>query len=507
MAATSPEDTLQASLLTRIGICLGPLIFFLIWAAPTPAVLSVESQRVAAITALMAIWWISEAVPIPVTSLLPIVLFPALRVMPVQTAAAPYANHLIYLFLGGFMIAIAMQQWNLHRRIALLIIKYVGFSPGRLVLGFMIATAALSAFVSNTATAVMMMPIGLAIISQATEEIATLQLDAPPPAVDAFAKNLMLGIAYAASIGGMATIIGTPPNTVLASYLQGTYGYELSFGKWLMVGLPLAVVFVPLAWLWLTRIANPMKGLDLPSSDEIILAEFDKLGPMSRGERATLIVFATTAVCWIARGIVDDFFPQIDMIKDSSIAIAGAVVLFLIPTDWKRGEFVLNWESASKLPWGVLILFGGGLSLAEGFKTSGLTAWTVDQAASIQGISIIALIVVIALVVNFLTELTSNTATTTLLMPVLAGVAIGMGENPLLLLAPAALSASCAFMLPVATPPNAIVFGSGKVAIPDMMKSGFALNLMGVFLVSVVTYLVLIPVFGIVLGQMPEWMP
>ncbi|WP_269541912.1 SLC13 family permease [Cerasicoccus fimbriatus] len=504
------DTTDSASLRRRLGLIAGPLAFFILLLIPTPEGMSADGQKVAAIAALMAIWWVTEAIPIPATSLLPIALFPTLKIMSAADATAPFANHLIFLFMGGFMIAIAMQRWNLHRRIALLIIKLIGFSPSRLVLGFMVATAVLSAFVSNTATAVMMMPIGVAIISQATEEIAALKIDVPEKAMNAFGINLMLGIAYAASIGGIATIIGTPPNTVLANYLQSTYGYEITFGKWLMVGGPLVIIFIPLTWLWLTKVANSMKGLELPNSDGIIKDELAKLGGLSKGERYTLIVFVLTAVAWIVRGFLNDLLPpeiyeHISFVSDSTIAMAGAIALFCIPVDLKKCEFVLTWEAAAKLPWGVLVLFGGGLSLAAGFKESGLSAWTIDQVSFLQGMPVIVLIFGLCLLVTFLTELTSNTATTNLLMPVLGGVAIGLGESPLLLLAPAAISASCAFMLPVATPPNAIVFGSGRLTIPDMMKSGFALNVMGVFLVTTLVYFILVPVFGIVIGELPEW--
>ncbi|WP_309383367.1 SLC13 family permease [Cerasicoccus frondis] len=511
--ANSPTPTEQSetpdeqshSLRHGIGLILGPVVFLTILLVPTPDGMSVEGQRVAAVAALMAIWWISEAIPIPITSLLPIVLFPKLRVMSSQESTAPYADHLIYLFMGGFVIALAMQRWNLHRRIALVIIHVIGFSPSRLVLGFMVATAVLSAFVSNTATAVMMMPIGMAIISQATDEISALKLDVPQKSIDAFGTNLMLGIAYAASIGGIATIIGTPPNTVLASYLSNTYNYEISFMKWMAVGVPLVLIFIPLSWIWLTRFAYPMKGLALPNSDDIINEEIKLLGPMSKGERYTLIIFLITAVCWIMRSWVAKWFPITDMVKDSTIAIAGAIALFLIPVDFKRRIFVMNWEWAVKLPWSVLVLFGGGLALAEGFKVSGLTAWTVDQVSFLEQMPILIIILGLAALVTFLTEMTSNTATTTLLMPVLAGVAIGLGQSPLLLLAPAAMSASCAFMLPVATPPNAIVFGSGKVTIPEMVKGGFALNVMGIFIITALVYLILVPVFGVVLNELPSW--
>ncbi|GHB92435.1 SLC13 family permease [Cerasicoccus arenae] len=503
--SASSSTTESAGLRQRIGLILGPALFLLILLIPTPGGMSVDGQRVAAVAVLMAVWWISEAIPIPATSLLPIVLFPALRVLSAPQTTANYAYHLIFLFMGGFMIALAMQRWNLHRRIALFIIRYIGFSPGRLVLGFMVATGALSAFVSNTATAVMMMPIALAIITQAKDEIDSMHLNVPVKALDAFGVNMMLGIAYAASIGGIATLIGTPPNTVLAAYLANTYHYEISFVKWMIVGVPLAVIFIPLTWLWLTRIANPMKGLELPNSDGIIRDELSKLGPMGKGERWTLIIFLSTALAWITRAWVVNWFPVLNMINDASIAMAGAIALFLIPTNFGKREFVLNWEWANKLPWGVLVLFGGGLALAQGFDVSGLAAWTVDQLQFLSSMPIIIIILGLTALVTFLTEMTSNTATTTLLMPVLAGLAIGMGQSPLLLLAPAAISASCAFMLPVATPPNAIVFGSGKVTIPEMVRSGFALNVMGIFLVTLLTYLILIPVFGIVLGELPEW--
>lgn len=495
----------KAGLRQRIGLWAGPLAFFVILLLPTPCSMEPEAKRVAAMAVLMAIWWMTEAVPIPATSLLPIVLFPLLGIMPTGDATAPYASHLIFLFMGGFIIALAMQRWNLHRRIALHIIQIVGFSPGRLVFGFMLATAVLSAFVSNTATAVMMMPIGLAVIHQAKAELEHAgKLDASN-SLDALGVNLMLGIAYASSIGGVATLIGTPPNTVLAGYLSTTYGYEITFARWLMVGLPLVIVFLPISWWWLTRIANPMPKLTLPGSEKIIEKELKEMGSMSKGERWTAIVFGLTAFGWIVRPYIPGIFIDASMIKDATIAMLGALLLFIIPVNLKKHEFVMNWEWAAKLPWGVLVLFGGGLSLAKGFQTSGLVKWIVDQIEFLSGMPIIALIFGITIMVIFLTELTSNTATASMLMPVLAGIAIGLGESPLLLLAPAALSASFAFMLPVATPPNAIVFGSGCVTIPQMAKSGLGLNIIGIFLVTLVTYFLFIPAFGIVVGELPGW--
>lgn len=487
------------------GLILAPLGFILILLAPTPEGMSIEAQRVAAAAFTMAVFWICETIPIPITSLLPIVLFPALGIMPTSQATAPYGSHLIFLFMGGFIIALSMQRWNLHRRLALHVIQLIGFSPARLVLGFMLATALLSAFVSNTATTVMMLPIGLAVITQAASALKEQQAEASDQALKAFGVNLMLGIAYAASIGGLATLIGTPPNTVLAGYLSKTYGYEITFANWLMVGVPMVALFLPICWLWLTKISNPMTGLEIPGSDQLLKQQLSEMGRMNKGEKWTLIVFCATATGWLFRPQIAVLFPDPSMLKDSSIAIAGAVCLFLIPINLRKHEFVMNWEWASKLPWGVLLLFGGGFALAEGFAASGLASWIVSQVGLLSNFPILALIVCIALLVTFLTELTSNTATATILMPVLAGVAIGLGQSPLLLIAPAALSASCAFMLPVATPPNAIVFGSGQVTIPQMIKAGFGLNIIGVFLITLITYIALIPAFEIVLNEIPMW--
>ncbi|MET3873575.1 SLC13 family permease [Puniceicoccus vermicola] len=487
----------------RVGLFVGPLVFIVVLFLPAPGGMSIEAWRMAAVASLMAIWWISEAIPIPVTSLLPIVLFPTLGILPTPATTLAYGNHLIFLFMGGFIIALAMQRWNLHRRIALHIIKVTGFSAGRLVLGFMLATAILSAFVSNTATAVMMMPIGIAVTMQVSADLTREGHDAKKS--EPLFLNLMLGIAYAASIGGMATLIGTPPNTVLASYLSKSFGYEITFAKWLAVGIPFTGVFLPLCWLWLTRIANPMAKLEVADAEKIVNDELQQMGKMSSGERWTAIVFALTGLAWIFRPTIAAIFPEPSFVKDSTIAIGGAVLLFLIPLNLRKRIFVMNWEWAAKLPWGVLILFGGGLALAEGFDASGLAVWVVDQVQILEGMPMIFIVIGVTTLVVFLTELTSNTATSAMLMPVLAGTAIGLGENPLLLLAPAALAASCAFMLPVATPPNAIVFGSGHVTIPQMARSGFGLNVIGLFLIPLVLYLLFIPIFGIVLGELPAW--
>ncbi len=492
----------------RVGLFLGPALFVLMLIIPTPTGMEPAAQKMAAIACLMATWWMSEAIPIPATSLLPLPLFPLLGIMHTKKAAAPYASHLIFLFMGGFIIALAMQRWNLHRRIAMTIVKVIGFSPGRLIFGFMVATAALSAFVSNTATTVMMMPIGLAIITHVVTEGNREGLDKKidfSPEKFAFGLNLMLGIAYAASIGGIATLIGTPPNTVLAAYLQKTYGYEISFAGWMKVGVPLVMVMLPLCWIWLTKIANPMKLKKVPGGKDHIEKELQEMGSLSAGERWTGLVFLLTALGWIFRKKLSFIFPDPTLITDATIAMAGGLILFLIPVDLKKNRFVMNWKWASKMPWGVLILFGGGLSMASGFKATKLANWIGSQVGLFEHAPVLILVIAVATLIIFLTELTSNTATSAMVMPVLAAVAIGLGQNPLLLVVPAAVAASCAFMLPVATPPNAIVFGSGYVTIPQMARSGFGLNIIGVIVTVAITYLLVIPVFGVEIGTLPEW--
>lgn len=506
-ADSAPTAADNGSRRRRIGLLLGPLLFG-VCLLPTPAGLTTEGQRMLAVALLMASWWMTEALPIPATSLLPLVLLPLLGIMPTAEAAAPYANQLIFLFMGGFIIALAMQRWNLHRRIALQVVRAIGFSPARLIFGFMLASACLSAFVSNTVTAVMMMPIGLAIIDHVAEagrkEGLARNTDFAPGHFH-FGTNLMLGIAYAATIGGVATLIGTPPNMVLACYLQTVYGFEITFARWMLVGVPLAAVLLPLTWLWLIKCAYPLRLPRLPGGREIILDELRRLGPMQPGERWTALVFALTAVAWIGRGWLTSLLPHFAMISDATIAMAGALLLFLIPVDLRRNRFVMDWQWAVRMPWGVLVLFGGGLSLAAGFESTGLSTWIGGQVALLQDAPLLVLVLAVTTLIIFLTELTSNTATAAMAMPVLAAVAIGLQQNPLLLLVPAALAASCAFMLPVATPPNAIVFGSGYVTIPQMVRSGFGLNLLSIVLITLLTYSLIVPLFDVVYHQLPQW--
>ncbi len=492
----------------RAGLVLGPLLFFTLLFIPAPFGMELVAKRMAAVVCLMAIWWMTEAIPIPATSLLPIILFPLLGIMHVKQATQPYSSDLIFLFMGGFIIALSMQRWNLHRRVAMNIVRVAGFSPGRLLFGFMLATAILSAFVSNTATTVMMMPIGLAIISHVISEGEREGLDTVidfSPEKFAFGINLMLGIAYGASIGGIATLIGTPPNTVLAAYLEKTYNYEITFLSWLKIGVPFVAIFLPLCWLWLTKLANPMKLKRVPGGRDLINKELAKMGKMSQGERWTGLVFILTATGWIFRQQLEFVFPDANLVNDAVIAMTGGLSLFLIPVDFKRNVFVMNWQWASKLPWGVLLLFGGGLAMAGGVKSTGLAAWIGGQVSLLEEAPVLILLIAVAFLTIFLTELTSNTATAATVIPILAAVAVGIGQNPLILVVPAALVSSCAFMLPAATPPNAIVFGSGYISIPQMVKSGIGLNIIGIILSVSITWLIVMPMFDVVLGIIPEW--
>ncbi len=502
------EEPHEYTMRQKIGLVIGPMLFFLLLFMPAPFGMEPVAKRMAGVVCLMAIWWMTEAIPIPATSLLPIILFPLLGIMHVKQAASPYASDLIFLFMGGFLIALSMQRWNLHRRVAMNIVRVAGFSPGRLIFGFMLATAVLSAFVSNTATTVMMMPIGLAIITHVIAEGKKEGLDNSidfAPEKFAFGINLMLGIAYGASIGGIATLIGTPPNTVLAAYLEKTYNFEISFLNWLKIGIPFVLVFLPLCWFWLTRLANPMKLKRVPGGRDLIDQELEAMGRMSPGERWTAAVFLLTAFGWIFRQKLGFLFLDEHLVNDAVIAMFGGLSLFLIPIDIKKNIFVMNWQWASKLPWGVLLLFGGGLAMAGGVKSTGLAAWIGGGVSLLEEAPIIVLLIAVAVLTIFLTELTSNTATAATVIPILAAVSIGIGQNPLILVVPAALVASCAFMLPAATPPNAIVFGSGYISIPQMVKSGVGLNLIGIVLAVTVTWFIVIPFFGVEIGIVPDW--
>lgn len=468
-----------------IGLVVGLAGFLVCLFVSPPGGMSAEAWAAAGMMWLMATWWSTEAIPIPATALLPIVLVPALGLGSIGQATAPYANPIIFLFLGGFTLGLAMQRWNLHRRIALLTLRSMGVKPKNQIAGFMIATAFLSMWVSNTATAVMMLPIGLSIIAMTQSD--------NKDGLRRFGTALLLAIAYSASIGGISTLIGTPPNALLAAYLLDTQGIEVGFAQWMLLGLPVSVVMLFLVWWWLTRVDFGIGRAD--DSGEMIRRELEALGPLGRGEKLVGLVFVLTASAWIFRPLLSANLAP--WLTDTGVAIAAALALFLIPVNPRERQFLLDWESAEKLPWGVLLLFGGGLAMAGVISSSGLASWIAQAMGAATLLPALLMVALVTLVIIFLTEVTSNTATAAAFLPLLGALAMAQDISPLLLTVPAAIAASCAFMMPVATPPNAIVFSSGHMRIGDMLRAGFALNLMGVVVVTAASYWLMGWVFGI----------
>lgn len=443
-------------------------------------------RLVAAAAVLMPVWWMTEAIPLAATALLPLVIFPLFGVDSFKSTATPYASGTIYLFMGGFMLALAMQRWNLHRRIALLTVLAVGTKPKRLVLGFMLATGFLSMWVSNTATAVMMLPIGTSILlltGQADEKGVHSKLG----------TALMLGIAYAASIGSLGTIIGTPPNTLLVAYMKETFDVTIGFGQWMLMGVPLALMFMLICWWLLTSVLFKPEIAEIPGGKTLIRQELKSMGCWSGGEMAVGVIFVLAAASW---SLLPTLFPDAG-ISDEVIAILVALALFLLPAPGTQGVRLLDWETAKHLPWDVLLLFGGGLALSAQFSKQGLSVWIGEMAKGLAVLPTVLIVVAVTVLIIFLTELTSNTATAAAFLPIMGGVAVGIGVNPLLFVIPVALAATCAFMLPVATPPNAIAYGSGYVSMGVMIRAGIWLNLIGVLLITAVVLLIGVPVFGI----------
>lgn len=475
---------MQNFTLKNLGLVLGPLLFTLTLLYFHPEGLSKEANAVLASTLWIAIWWILEVVPIAVTALLPIILFPITGAMDLGETTASFGHKYVFLYIGGFILAIAIEKWNLHKRIALNIINIIGTSISRIILGFMVATAFLSMWISNTATTVMMLPIGMAIISQLKDNPNTIENENT-----IFGKALMLAIAYSASIGGIATLIGTPPNLVLAGILEDHFNIELTFSKWIIFGLPISIILLFICWNYLTKFAFKFKQKEFPGGKKEIKNQIQQLGKISFEEKTVLIVFASTAFLWITRSFL--LKPILPAIDDTIIAIASAVVLFLLPAKTEKKTKILDWESAVKLPWGILLLFGGGLALADGFSTSGLALWIASQISLIEALPLLALLFIIIFAVNFLTEITSNLATTAMLLPVIVPVSLALQVHPYTLMVGITVAASCAFMLPVATPPNAVVFGSGYLNIPDMMRTGIWMNIVSIIILTILTYYLL----------------
>ena len=467
----------------NIYIVLGPLFFIVLHLFGPPASMSNDAYSLILIIIWMGVWWITEAIPIAVTSLLPLVLFPLTGIVDLSSTAASYGHKIIFLFIGGFILALAIEKWKLHKRIALYIIMVIGNDISKIILGFMLATAFLSMWISNTATTVMMLPIGLSIITQLNDNPNTKKNENK-----LFGKALMLSIAFSASIGGVATLIGTPPNLIFASFIQESYGVEISFLQWMKFGLPISILLLFIAWLYLTKIAFKFNNKEFTLGKQEIAIQLKNLGPIKLEEKLVLILFGLTIFCWITRSfLLNIYIPEID---DTIIAIASAILLFIIPSS-KKGQKLISWEDAVKLPWGILLLFGGGLAIASGFKTTGLADWIGNQLTLIDALSLFFIIFLIVTIVNFLTEITSNLATTAMLLPIMAPIALSLNINPYMLMVSTTVAASCAFMLPVATAPNALVFGSGYLKIPDMIKAGIWMNLISIIIITIMVYFLL----------------
>jgi len=467
----------------QLGLIIGPFLFLLSFLISEP-IISPVGDQVIAVAIWMISWWVSEAVSISVTALLPLLLFPILKIMPLDEVGGYYGSPIIFLFFGGFVLALALEKVNLHRRIALTIIKYTGATPNKVILGFMIATGFLSMWISNTATTVVMLPIAMSVIYLLIKDE-----DGFTKKDKNFALSVMLGIAFSANAGGIATVIGTPPNSVLIGLLENEYNMEISFLKWMALGLPFSILMIGIIYVVLITFF-PSKGLDFNASKNVIQEQLDKLGPTSSKEKQVLLIFGITIALWISRTLINSLLPGLKL-NDTTISMAGAIALFAIPHSFKKGDFILEWKDTQKLSWGILILFGGGLALAKGMSASGI----VDRVSDLISNTDLPIVITVAILITFmlfLTELMSNVALVAVLAPVVAGIAIGL-EIPLLyVLIPVTMASSCAFMLPMATPPNAIVFASGYVKVNDMVRVGIFLNSIAIVLL-IIMYQFVIP--------------
>ena len=506
---TTPPDPTPSSensegegigLRQKIGAFLGPLAMAAVLLIPAPEGMPPQAWLTVGLAFFMAIWWVSEVIPVAATALLPVALIPFLGLGSFREAAEPYASPVIFLFLGGFMIATAVQRWDLHRRVALHLIHFIGTGPRQVIAGFMVATAFLSMWISNTATAVMMLPIGLSLIGLIAKNLEDLE----DPTNLNFAVALMLGIAYSSSIGGAATLIGTPPNALLAGFVDQEFDVELGFGQWMLIGVPFTVVMLPIAFFLLVRFIFPVRLEQIPGGKELIQEEIEKLGPLSRPEKTVAAVFFLTATAWLTRPFVEDFVPGL---SDAGIAIIAALILFLLPVEPSKGRFALDWDSAREIPWRVLILFGGGLSLANMISEHGLAAWVGESLTIIADLPILVILIIVAFSLILITQITTNTAAASTFYPILAALAFSIGEHPYFLLVPAALGATCAFILPVATPPNAIMYGSSFVKMRQMVRAGMILNLLFALAIPLLMYGLLLTFFGLEPGTLPDWAP
>jgi sodium-dependent dicarboxylate transporter 2/3/5 len=468
-----------------VGRILGPSVFLLMLVmGQEQEAMPPNAWKAAAIGIWMAVWWATEAIPVSVTALLPLVVFDPLGLASIRDAAAPYANPTIYLYLGGFIMALALERWDLHRRIALAVVDNAGTDGRRLIGGFMLICGVLSMWMTNTSTTMMLLPIVISVAAVIRDNVPNLS----DKARNDFLIAMLLGLAYSASIGGLATLIGTPPNALLMGFMAENYGIEISFASWMMVGIPVSFTMLPITWFLLTRFLFPC---DIPASDAVRnhLHELrEELGPMSAAEKRVAVVFTALILSWMFRKPVTEWL-DIGGVSDTGIVMTAALILFLLPSGDRDNPRLMVWEDMRRLPWGVLILFGGGLSLGGVVSDSGLALWLGEQLAPLNAMGTTVLVIASVALVIFLTELTSNLATTATLLPVMGAIALQAGVPPILLTVPITIAASCAFMLPVATPPNAIVFATGAISIPQMVRAGVLLNIIGIIVVSIVTQL------------------
>lgn len=478
----------------QLGFFLGPALFFILELTLPEKLFSENAIHVLAIAAWLVTWWISEAAPIPITALLPLVLFPALGVMTMTEAAVPYANPVIFLFMGGFMIALALEKHKLHERIALNLIRVTGTSGNGIILGFTLATGILSMWISNTATALMMLPIAISVVdllkqpqSEAGASISKNE--------KYFALGLLLTIGYSASIGGMATIIGTPPNVVFAGFMKQFYGKDLEFGKWMLVGLPVSMLTLFSSYFIITRVLFPNKMSTVPGSEMLIQNKLAALGSMKKEEKRVLMVFALTSFFWIFQNPINSFIGA-EVFNDTNIAMTGGILMFLVPSDFSKSIFLLDWEYTKRLPFGILILFGGGICLAKGMESSGIVTLIGDTVAQRNEMSVWMLAGILATISLLLTEIMSNVALVTIFIPVVFGISNGLGINPIILAMPVTFAASCAFMFPISTPPNAIVFSSGYISMKEMVKAGILLDIASLIIILISTSVLVSWVYG-----------
>lgn len=464
----------------RIGFFLGPLLFVALYFFFPESLISPQAPEVLALASLMLTWWITEAVPLPVTAFLPLVGFPLLNVMKIDQSALPYAHPVIFLFMGGFMIALALEKHRLHERIALKLIRFTGTSGNGIILGFMLAAALLSMWISNTATAMMMLPIAVSVVHLLLNDVKTFE-DISNKGERNFATSLLLSIGYASSLGGMATIVGTPPNVVFKGLLEDFFDLKISFGEWMIIGVPVAALLILANYLLVTKIIFPNNLKKVEGSETLIANRLAKLGPVKKSEKLVLVIFSSTAFFWIFQQPINEWL-NIKLLNDTTIGMCGGLLMFLVPVDFKQGKFILTWSDTEKLAWGILFLFGGGLCLAEGLDKAGIIGavgqWIAGQNEFTIWFSLILIVIAV-----LLSELMSNVALVNVFVPVVFGIASVMNVNPILMGLPVTLGASIALMFPIATPPNAIVFSSGYIRIQDMVKAGALLNIISIIII------------------------